>query len=49
MSEIPIHGICRSVFLQPIKLLKISIAMRSWNYTLHATVRVSDGTDKWNS
>ena len=35
-SEIPAHGIYLSVklFLQPIKLLEISIMMRSWNYCL---------------
>ena len=34
-SEIHTHGIYRSVklFLQPIKLRKISVMMRSWNYT----------------
>ena len=32
--EIPAHGIYKSVklFLQPVKLLEISIMLRSWNY-----------------
>ena len=39
-SGIPAHGIYPSVklFLQPIKFLKMSIVMRSWNYWTYDTV-----------